>query len=91
MTALEALAILKAATRKLPHARCRRPSKFAVPTFARGFDWYSRGIILRAARLGSIIEVKRIAGPIFHSKEAAEEHALQLCRDWIDKLALTLR
>jgi hypothetical protein len=62
----------------------------AVPTFATGFDWYSQGIILRPARLGSIVEIKRIVGPIFHSKEAAEEHVLQLCRDWIDKLALTL-
>jgi hypothetical protein len=62
----------------------------AVPTFATGFDWYSQGIILRPARLGSIVEIKRIVGPIFHSKEAAEEHALQLCRDWIDKLALIL-
>jgi hypothetical protein len=35
----------------------------AVPTFATGFDWYSQGIILRPARLGSLIEVKRIKEP----------------------------
>jgi hypothetical protein len=39
-------------------------------SFATGFDWYSQGIILRSARLGSIVEVKRIAGSIFNSKEA---------------------
>ena len=54
--------------------------------------WFSRadlcnrqGIILRPGRLSSIVEVKRINGPIFNSKEAAEEHALQLCKEWIDK------
>ena len=36
-------------------------------------------------RLGSIVEIKRIQGPIFNNKEAAEEHGLKLCKDWIDK------
>ena len=58
---------------------------FAVPTFAWGSDWYSRGIVLRPGRLGSIIEVQRIEGPIFNNKEAAEKHGLKLCKDWIDK------
>ena len=57
----------------------------AVPTFATGFDWYSQGTILRPGRLTSIVEVRRIKGPIFNSKEAAEHHAIQLCKDWIDK------
>ena len=57
----------------------------AEPTFATGFDWYSQGIILRPARLSSIVEVKRIQGPIFNSKEAAEQHGLELCKSWIDK------
>jgi hypothetical protein len=56
----------------------------AVPTFATGFDWYSQGIILRPGRFSSIIEVKRIEGPIFNSKEAAEEHGQKLCKEWID-------
>jgi hypothetical protein len=47
--------------------------------------WDSRGIILRPGRLGSIVEVKRIEGPVFGSKEAAEEHGIQLCKEWIDK------
>ena len=56
-----------------------------VPSFATGFDWYSQGIILRPRRLGSIVGVKRIEGPVFNSKEAAEAHGLKLCKDWIDK------
>ena len=56
----------------------------AVPTFATGFDWYSQGIVLRPGRLSSIV-VKRFQGPIFNSKEEAEEHGLKLCKDWIDK------
>jgi hypothetical protein len=57
----------------------------AVPSFATGFQWYSQGTILRPGRLGSIVEIKRIKGPIFNSKEAAEQHGLELCKDWIDK------
>jgi hypothetical protein len=57
----------------------------AVPTFATGFDCTRQGIILRPARLGSILEVKRIEGPMFNSKKAAEEHGIQLCKEWIDK------
>jgi hypothetical protein len=53
----------------------------AVPTFATGFDWYSQGIVLRPGRLSSIIEVKRIQGSVFNSKEEAELHGLQLCKD----------
>jgi hypothetical protein len=47
-----------------------------VPTFATGFEWYSQGTVLRPGRRGSIVEVKRIQGPIFNGKEAAEEHGL---------------
>jgi hypothetical protein len=58
----------------------------AMPAFATGFDWYSQGTIYRASRgLGSIVQIKRIRGPIFNSKEAAEQHGLKLCKDWIDK------
>jgi len=56
----------------------------AVPTFATGFDWYSQGIVLRLGRLSSIVEVKRIQGPVFNSKEEGEEHGLKLCKNWID-------
>jgi hypothetical protein len=56
-----------------------------MPTFATGFEWYSQGTILRAGRLGSVVEVKRIQGPIFNGTEAEEEYGLKLCKDWIDK------
>jgi hypothetical protein len=57
----------------------------AVPTFATGFEWYSQGTIFRTGRLGSIVEIKRIKGPIFNSKEEAERHGFELCKSWIDK------
>jgi hypothetical protein len=60
-------------------------SSSPVPTFVKGFEWYSQGTILRAGRLGSIIVVKRIQGPIFNSKEEAEQHGLELCKGWIGK------
>jgi hypothetical protein len=56
----------------------------AVPRFATGFDCDSQGIIFHSGRLGSIVEITRIEGPIVNSKEAAEEHSLELCKDWID-------
>ena len=56
----------------------------AVPRFATGFDWDSHGIIFRSGRHGSTVEIKRIEGPIVNSKDAAEEHGLKLCKDWID-------
>jgi len=59
----------------------------AIPSFVTRFDWYSQGTIFRTSRrLDSIVEIKRIRGPTFDSKEAAEEHGLKLCKDWIDKL-----
>jgi len=58
----------------------------AIPIFATEHDWCSQGTIFRASRrLDSIVEIKRIRGPIFSSREAAEEHGLKLCKDWIDK------
>ena len=62
----------------------------AVPTFATSFDWYSQGIVLRPGRLSSIVEVKRLQGQIFNSKEEAKQHELQLCKALIDKTLLTL-
>jgi len=56
----------------------------AVPRFAAGFDWDSQGIIFRSGRLSSTVEIKRIKGPIVNSKDAAEEHGLKLCKDWIN-------
>ena len=56
----------------------------AVATYATGTDWYAQGMILRPGPQGSLIEVKRIDRPVFSSKEAAEEYAIQLCKEWID-------
>jgi hypothetical protein len=53
----------------------------AAPTFATGFDWHSQGIILRPGRLGSIIEVKRIEGPIFSSKEERKSTRYSFARN----------
>jgi hypothetical protein len=57
----------------------------AVPIFGTGFDWDSKGLIFRAGRVGSAVEIQCIQGPTFGSKEAAEEHGLKLCKEWIDK------
>ena len=57
----------------------------AIPNFATGFDWYSQGTIFRAGYLGSIVEIRRIRGVIFNSKEEAEQHGLELCKSWINK------
>jgi hypothetical protein len=32
-----------------------------------------------------IVEVKRIEGRVFNSEEAAEQHGLELYKEWIDK------
>jgi hypothetical protein len=57
----------------------------AIPTFATGFDWYSQGTIFRRGQLGSIVEIRRIRGVIFNSKEEAEQHGLELCKSWINE------
>jgi hypothetical protein len=46
-----------------------------------------RGHCLRADPNGSIVEVKKIEGRSFESKEEAELHGLELCKEWIDKRA----
>jgi repressor LexA len=52
-----------------------------VPTFATGFEWNSENIIFRAGRLGSIVEIKRIQGPIFNSKEDVYDFVLKAIRE----------
>jgi hypothetical protein len=44
----------------------------AVPTYATGRQSKSLGIVLKSGRLGSVIEVKRIEGASFDSKQEAE-------------------
>jgi len=45
----------------------------------------SVGIVCKPTPRGSIIEVKRIEGRSFESKEEAELHGLELCKELIDK------
>ena len=43
------------------------------------------GIVCKPNQIGSIVVVKRIEGRSFESKEEAERHGLELCKEWIDK------
>jgi len=58
-------------------------SAWARPEFANGFT--SVGIVYKRGRLGSIIQVQRIEGELFETKEQAEHHGLELCKEWTDK------
>jgi hypothetical protein len=58
-------------------------SAWARPEYGRGSA--SVGIVCKPTGLGSIIEVERIEGRSFGSKEEAERHGLALCKEWVDK------
>ena len=58
-------------------------SAWARPEFANGFT--SVGIVYKRGRLGSIIQVQRIEGELFETKEQAERHGVELCKEWTDK------
>jgi hypothetical protein len=58
-------------------------SAWARPEFTNGST--SVGIIYKRGRLGSIIQVQRIEGELFETKELAEQHGVELCKEWIDK------
>jgi len=45
----------------------------------------SVGIVYERGQFGSIIQVHRIEGECFETKEQAEQHGLQLCKEWIDQ------
>jgi hypothetical protein len=45
----------------------------------------SVGIVYNRDQRGSIIRVQRIEGELFETKEQAEEHGVELCKEWIDK------
>ena len=45
----------------------------------------SRGSVFKPARAGSIIEVARIEGKVFKTMKEAEEHGLELAREWVDR------
>jgi hypothetical protein len=45
----------------------------------------SVGIVYERGQFGSIIQVQRIEGELFETKEQAEQHGIELCKEWIDK------
>jgi hypothetical protein len=56
---------------------------WARPEFTSGST--SVGIVFMGGQLRSIIQVKRIEGKLFGSKEQAEQDGLELCKEWVDK------
>jgi hypothetical protein len=44
----------------------------------------SVGTVYKQGQFGSIIQVQRIEGKLFASREQAEQHGLELCKKWID-------
>jgi hypothetical protein len=58
-------------------------SAWARPEFTN--DSTSVGIVYEQGQFGYIIQVQRIEGELFESKEQAEQHGLELCKKWIDK------
>jgi hypothetical protein len=49
-------------------------------------DSTSIGVVYKRDKFGSMIQVQRIEGESFESKEQAERHGLELCKKWIDRL-----
>ena len=45
---------------------------------------YFNSIVYRRVQLGSIIQVQRIEGKLFEKKEQAEQHGVDLCKEWVD-------
>ena len=45
----------------------------------------SVGIVYKRDQRGAIIRVQRIEGALFRTKELAEQHGVELCKEWIDK------
>ena len=58
-------------------------SAWARPEFTTGFT--SVGVVYERVQFGSIIQVQRIEGELFDTKEQAEQHGVGLCKEWIDK------
>ena len=45
----------------------------------------SVGIVYERGQFGTISQVQRIEGELFETKEQAEQHGVELCKEWIDK------
>jgi hypothetical protein len=50
-------------------------------------DSTSIGVVYKRDKFGSLIRVHRIEGQLLESKEQAEKHGIELCKEWIDKLS----
>lgn len=58
-------------------------SAWARPELTEGFT--SIGIVHKRQQPGAMIQVQRIEGRLFESKELAEQGGLELCKEWLDK------
>jgi hypothetical protein len=58
-------------------------SAWARPEPANGST--SVGIVYEQRQFGSLIQVQRIEGGWFETKEQAEKHGVDLCKQWIDE------
>ena len=58
-------------------------SAWARPESTNGYT--SVGIVYERDEFGTIIQVQRIEGELFETKEQAEQHGVELCKEWIDK------
>jgi len=45
----------------------------------------SVAIVYKREFYGHIIQVQRMEGVLFDTKQQAEQHGIQLCKEWIDK------
>jgi len=54
---------------------------WARPESAKGST--SVGVVFKRDKFGSMIQVQRIEGKLFENKEQAEQHGVELCKDWI--------
>jgi hypothetical protein len=57
-------------------------SAWARPDSTNGFT--SVGVYERG-QFGLTIQVQRIEGELFEAKEQAEQHGVELCKEWLDK------
>jgi hypothetical protein len=58
-------------------------SAWARPESTNGYT--SVCIVYERSKVGAIIQVQRIEGELLKTKEQAEQHGLQLCKEWIDR------
>jgi hypothetical protein len=55
---------------------------WARPELMRGST--SIGVVYKRDKFGSLIQVHRIEGTLYESKEQAEQHGIEQCKEWID-------